>query len=122
MFQCLLVGLECFSLPLADDDRVYLLVDVAVENIGDDSEVIASRMQINLFDGEGKLQEWAVSVAANGSIDGKFRPGADRSGELAWEVSKRARGMRMTFRQAAFNLGDVDGIWVERAERLSARR
>ena len=111
-----------FSWPLANNYQVYYLVDVTIDNLGDTSEVIAPRMQMSLFDAKGETQEWAVFVATNGSIDGKVTPDVNRNGELAWEVPKDAKGMRMTFKQVAFTLGDVGDVWVERTERLSARR
>lgn len=111
-----------FSLPLSDHAKVYYLVDVTIDNLGDTSEVIAPRMQMSLFDGKGETQEWTMFAATNGSFDGKVTPDVSRNGELAWEVSKDAKGLRMTFKQVAFTLEDVWDVWVERTERLSARR
>ena len=92
---------------LLPDGNVYLLVDVTLENISDETEFVSSRMLMNLFDSNGKTQRWAQFPDSHGTIDGKIPPGRERQGELVWEVHEGSVGLKLVFDETAFAVGEV---------------
>ena len=93
--------------PILSDGNVYLLVDVTLENIGDESEYVSSRMLMNLFDSDGKTQQWTQFPDSRGTIDGKIPPGQERQGELVWEVQEGSVGLKLVFDETAFSVGEL---------------
>lgn len=99
--------------PAPPRGYVYLLVNVTLDNLGDEAEHMSSRMRISLLDSESRTQEWALFPAAAGSIDGRIGPGQQRVGELTWRVPENAEGLKMVFGDAAFSIGNASGYWPE---------
>lgn len=95
--------------PAPPDGYVYMLVSIDMENIGDSSEDVSSRMRMNLFNADGQTQEWTLFPASAGSIDGRIGPGSTRSGELTWKVLENAKGLKLVFGDVAFSIGDASG-------------
>ena len=93
--------------PVLPDGIFYFLVDVTLENIGDKTEFVSSRMLMNLFDSDGYTQIWTLFPDSRGSIDGRIRSGQERHGELVWEVHEGAVGLKLVFDKTAFAVGDV---------------
>ena len=93
--------------PVLPDGNVYLLVDVTLENISDEAEFVSSRMLMNLFDSDGKTQQWTQFPDSRGTIDGKIPPGQERHGELVWEVHEGSVGLKLVFYETAFAVGEV---------------
>ena len=94
---------------LAPEGYLYLLVNVQLENQGDESEDVSTRMNFSLFDSLGQPQEWAYYPAAAGSIDGRIDPGRERMGELTWKVAENADGLMLMFGDVAFFIGEASG-------------
>lgn len=95
--------------PAPPNGYVYMLVSLNVENVGDSSEILSSRMRLNLLNAEGQAQEWALFPASAGSIDGRIGPGSTRSGELTWKVLENAKGLKLVYGDVAFSIGDASG-------------
>ncbi len=95
--------------PAPPDGYVYMLVTVDMQNIGDSSEDVSSRMRMNLLNADGQPQEWTLFPASAGSIDGRIGPGSTRSGELTWKVLENAKGLKLVFGDVAFFIGDASG-------------
>ena len=93
---------ERIPAPPPSVGQIYLVANVVMENV-------ASRMQINLLDSDGEIQDWAFFPTLKGSIDGRIDPGRERMGELAWVVDDDANGLMMVYGGTAFVLGDVSG-------------
>ena len=93
--------------PVLPDGTFYFLVDVTLENIGDKTEFVSSRMLMNLFDSDGHTQIWTLFPDSRGSIDGRIPSGQERHGELVWEVHEGAVGLKLVFDKTAFAVGDV---------------
>lgn len=93
--------------PVLPNGNLYFLVNVTLENIGDKTEFVSSRMLINLFDSDGKTQPWAQFPDSRGTIDGKIPPGQERQGELVWEVREGSVGLKLVFDDTAFAVGEL---------------
>jgi hypothetical protein len=96
--------------PDPAEGYVYILINVSVENVGDEFEVISSRQQINLFDGDHKTQKWSLVPISKGAIDGRIDPGRERHGELVWEVREDASDLKLVFGETVFAIGDASGF------------
>ena len=100
---------ERIPAPPPSVGQIYLVANVVMENVGQAKVSVASRMQINLLDSDGEIQDWAFFPTLKGSIDGRIDPGRERMGELAWVVDDDADGLMMVYGGTAFVLGDVSG-------------
>lgn len=89
------------------EGNLYLLVDILLENVGEEPVLLSSRQQFNLFDSRHESQKWALVPIPASSIDGEIDPGRDRQGKLVWEVSEDATGLKVVFGETVFTLGDV---------------
>ena len=96
-------------LQVAPEGYLYILVNVQLENQGDQTEEISTRMNFGLFNSSGQPQEWAFYPAAAGSIDGRIDPGRQRMGELTWKVAENADGLMLMFGDVAFFIGEASG-------------
>ena len=96
--------------PVLPDGNIYLLVDVTLENIGDETEFVSSRMLMNLFDSNGQTQQWTQFPDSRGTIDGKIPPGQERQGELVWEVREGSVGLKLVFDKTAFSIGAIKKV------------
>ena len=101
--------------PFPKQGSIYLFINVTLENVGDESENVSSRMQANLIDSSGRTQEWGLFPAARGSVDGILEPGKERQGELVWEVTEDAAGRKMVFDKTVFAIGDAANYWERNA-------
>lgn len=93
--------------PAAKEDRLFFMVNVTIENVGDKREDISSRQEINLFDKERKIQQWTLLPISTGSIDGRIGPGRERHGVLVWDVHEDAAGLAMVYGDTVFTIGDA---------------
>ena len=98
--------------PVLPDGNLYFLVDVTLENIGDKTEFVSSRMLMNLFDSDGQTQQWIQFPDSRGTIDGRIRSGQERQGELAWEVREGSVGLKLVFDKTAFAVGAVGEVVI----------
>lgn len=64
----------------------YLLIDVLVENVGDQTETISSLAMFSLYDNDGYKCDLALTDEAVGSADGTIIAGKHIRGELSYEV------------------------------------
>lgn len=98
--------------PVLPNGNLYFLVNVTLENIGDKTEFVSSRMLINLFDSDGKTQQWTLFPDSRGTIDGKIPSGQERQGDLVWEVSAESTGLKLVFDKTAFDVGAVGEVVI----------
>ena len=98
--------------PVLPDGNLYFLVNVTLENIGDETEFVSSRMLINLFDSDGNTQKWTLLPDSRGTIDGKIPPGQERQGELVWEVHRDSVGLKLVFDKTAFDVGAAGEVVI----------
>lgn len=64
----------------------YLLVDLTIENVGAESELISTLMQMELVDADSYSYDIALFPDAKGSLDGEVAPGRKIRGEVAFDV------------------------------------
>ncbi|HLS14869.1 MAG TPA: DUF4352 domain-containing protein [Beutenbergiaceae bacterium] len=95
-------GDEFFS---PDEGTAWLVVDVEVTNIGDESEALSSLIMWRLVDAENRSADQELLADTQGSVDGEL--GADRSmrGEIAYEVGVEDAEWELIFEPALFGFG-----------------
>lgn len=95
-------GDEFFS---PDEGTAWLVVDVEVTNIGDESEALSSLIMWQLVDAENRSLDQELVTDTQGSVDGEL--GADRSmrGEIAYEVGVEDAEWELIFEPALFGFG-----------------
>ena len=89
------------------DGNVYYVVDVTVENKGSESLAVSSLMMFKLVDSEGYSQDITVGPETKGSVDGEVSPGRKLRGELAFEISKEAKGLELEIDPSLWGTGKV---------------
>ncbi len=100
----------------ADEGNIYLLVDVTVENVGDEPVTVSSLMQFAVQDSEGYTYDITLYPEAKGKVDGEIGVGRKLRGELAFEIPSDASGLELIFtpnlfmtgQQVIFDLGDAE--------------
>lgn len=90
-----------------DEDGLFLLVNVTLENVSDEKVDISSRQEFNLFNNKRTTQKWALLPVSMGSIDGRIDPGRERQGVLVWDVHEDATGLTMVYGDTVFTIGDA---------------
>lgn len=75
-------GSEFFS---PSNDK-YLLVDLTIENTGDEPEAVSTLLQMELMDADSYTYSIALYPDTKGSLDGEIAPGRKMRGEVAFDV------------------------------------
>jgi len=90
-------GTEFFK---PDADKQWVVVDVTVENTGDDEYNISSLLQMAIRDSEGREHRDIAFADTSGSLDGTIPAGQTLRGENATEVPAGATGLQFVFKQS----------------------
>ncbi|GAW91188.1 DUF4352 domain-containing protein [Calderihabitans maritimus] len=91
----------------AKEGHIYVIPDITVENLGDETINLSSMMQFSLYDSEGYELNQAFLTDIKSSLDGEIGPSRKLRGEIAWEVSKDATGLELVFTPDIFRGGQV---------------
>jgi hypothetical protein len=90
-----------------DDGNIYYIVDVTIENVGDESEAVSSLMMFKLFDSEGYNYSITIGPETKGSVDGEISAGRKLRGELAFEVPEDAKGLELVIEPSLLSSGQI---------------
>lgn len=90
-----------------DEGKIYYIVDVTVENTGDESETVSSLMMFKLFDSQGYNYTITIGPETQGSVDGEISAGRKLRGELAFEIPKDATGLELQIDPTLFGSGQI---------------
>jgi len=73
--------------------NTFLLVDITIENQGSADAEVRNMIGFKLKDKEGKRQEsnMGVALALKDAVDGTIKAGGTMTGELGYEVFKKAQ-------------------------------
>jgi len=93
-------GQEFFK-PAAD--KQWIVVDVTVENTGDDEYNISSLLQTAIRDSEDREHSDLALADTSGSLDGTIPTGQSLRGERAFEIPAASTGLQFVFKQAFGN-------------------
>jgi len=86
----------------------WIVVDLTVENTGDDEYAMSTLLQMQMRDGEGRTYGIAIGPKLQGSLDVVI-PVADKvRGEVAFEVPATATGLKFIFKQS---FGTKQAMW-----------
>jgi hypothetical protein len=71
---------------LSPDNDKFLVIDMTIENVGDQSEAVSTLLQIELMDADSYTYTPTIYIDAKGSVDGEVAPGRKMRGEVAFDV------------------------------------
>lgn len=75
------------GLVAADEGKVYFVMDITLENMGDEEFSSSSLANFELKDAEGRKQDLSIGANLNGSMDTTIPAGEKATGEIAFEVA-----------------------------------
>jgi hypothetical protein len=83
----------------------WLVVDVEVENQGDDSEAMSSLIMWSLVDSENRSVDVTITGEEQGSLDGELGAGRSMRGEIAYDVDEDEADWELIFEPQLFGFG-----------------
>lgn len=78
-----------------DEGNIYYIIDVTVENTGDESEIVSSMIMFRLSDSEGYNYSITFGPETKGQLDGEVSPGRKIRGELVFEIPEDSTGLEL---------------------------
>ncbi|UNK18163.1 DUF4352 domain-containing protein [Paenibacillus sp. N3/727] len=91
------------------EGNVLKVLDISVENTGDEELVVSSALSFSLSDDSGEMYMPVVTSDIKQSLDGKLAPGDKLQGEIPYEVSKEVKGLKLTY---MIPLKDGEAVWT----------
>ena len=91
-----------------DPGNVYVIVDVAMRNTGDNAYELSSFLQTGLRDGEGRNYDHAIFADAQANFDGTVAVGGLLRGEVGFEIPEASTGLVFIFEQV---FGSGQAFW-----------
>lgn len=70
-----------------EEGTVYFVLDITLENTGDEDFTSSSMMSFKLKDADGREQDLSIGANLNGSMDTDVPAGEKASGEIAFETA-----------------------------------
>lgn len=89
------------------DGNEYFYVDCTVENISNETQTLSSMLMFDIRDSDGRRCNQAISVTANGQLDGTMSVGQKITGEYAVEIPSGKTGMQLMFNSSFLNSEQV---------------
>lgn len=77
------------------EGSIFYIVDVTIENTGNESEAVSSLMMFNLFDSEGYNYTVTIGPETRGQVDGEIMAGRKLRGELVFEIPENAESLEL---------------------------
>lgn len=90
-----------------DEGKIFYLIDVTVENAGDESETVSSLMMFKLFDADGYNYNITIGPDTKGQVDGEVSAGRKLRGELVFEIPTDAEGLELQIDPTVFGSGQI---------------
>ncbi|MGM1049096.1 MAG: DUF4352 domain-containing protein [Bacillota bacterium] len=91
------------------EGNILKVLDISVENTGDEELVVSSALSFSLSDDSGEMYMPVVTSDIKQSLDGKLAPGEKLQGEIPYEVSKEVKGLKLTY---MIPLKDGEAVWT----------
>lgn len=90
-----------------EEGNIYKIIDITLENMGEESVSISSLLMFSLSDAEGYKYNVTIAPDTKGSIEGELQPGRKLRGEIAFEVPEDAVGLELLFEPNVFGFGQA---------------
>jgi hypothetical protein len=93
-----------------EEGKTFVVVDLTLENKGDEAEQVSSLMQMSLKDDTGQKYDidLMASVASGGTApEGEISPGEKLRGQVGFQVPEDAAGLEFVFDASVFGYGKV---------------
>ncbi|OPY19420.1 MAG: Telomeric repeat-binding factor 2 [Methanomethylovorans sp. PtaU1.Bin093] len=93
-----------YETATAPSGEEYIIVDVTIENIGNEMQYFASSVNFNVYDTEGYSypSDFIAELALKKSFDGSnIAPGSTRRGEIPFLVPTGKTGLQLQFTGAS---------------------
>lgn len=90
-----------------DEGTRWLLIDVEVENTGDESEAMSSMLMWDLVDADNRSLDQTITADERGSLDGELGAGRSMRGEIAYSVAEDQTEWELIFAPQVFGFGQA---------------
>lgn len=90
-----------------DEGNIYYIIDVTIENNGEEEVAISSLAMFKLYDSEGYNYSITVGPDTKGQLDGNLGSGRKMRGELVYEIPTDAKGLELVFESDIFGKGQA---------------
>jgi len=90
-----------------DDGERWLVIDVEIENIGDESTSISSMLMFSMYDDQNYSVDQSWMADTRGSLDGELGAGRTMAGEIAFEVPEDSEAFEFIFEPTVFGFGQA---------------
>ncbi|GAW28948.1 DUF4352 domain-containing protein [Carboxydocella sp. ULO1] len=90
-----------------ESGNIFIIIDAAIENLGNESAALSSLMMFKLADSEGYSYNQTILDNVKGSLDGEVGPGRKMRGEIVYEVPKKAQGLEFIFEPNLLGFGQA---------------
>ncbi|HHY83869.1 MAG TPA: DUF4352 domain-containing protein [Clostridiales bacterium] len=88
-----------------DPGKIYFVVDVTVENVGEDVLEVSPFMMFDLRDSEGNRYEQYYISDSKASPEGELAPGKKLRGDVLFEMAEEAKGLEFIIKTGYFKQG-----------------
>jgi hypothetical protein len=87
------------------DGNTFLLIDMTIENQGNQEASISSMLSFKLVDKDGRSQDLGLGAMteAKGKLDGAITPGRKMTGELGYEILLAAQEFELEIKTDLFD-------------------
>jgi len=89
------------------EGNIWYVVDVTIENKGQETFHSSSLMMFKLFDSEGYSYSITLGPDTTGSLDGEVPPGRKLRGEIAFEIPQDSEGLELQIDPSLFGSGVI---------------
>jgi hypothetical protein len=90
-----------------DEGKIYYIIDVTVENTGDEPESVSSLMMFKLIDSDGYNYSVTFGPETQGQVDGEISAGRKLRGELVYEIPEDTEGLELEIDPTVFGSGQI---------------
>ncbi len=90
-----------------DEGKIYYIIDVTVENTGDEPESVSSLMMFKLIDSDGYNYSVTFGPETKGQLDGEVSTGKKMRGELVYEIPENSSGLELQIDPTVFGSGQI---------------
>lgn len=87
--------------------KKWVVIDVELENKGDEPEGVSSLMMFSLYDADNYQSDIAINVDARGSLDGELGAGRKMAGEITFSVPEDQTSFEFIFEPDVFGQGQA---------------
>jgi len=93
-----------------DSNNMFVAVDLTVTNTSSEAQAVSSLLQLSVKDADGYAASQSFHSKAKPMPEGELAPGAKASGQVVYEVAKKAKGLELVYDASLLGTGQV--VWT----------